>query len=156
MQPIDTRSPHQRSIYSHWDISIAIFTKKRITAGLGTRWVFYPLGYTFILHWQTRGRVRSWRNSHFTTSSIIERFPRKCSPRSTVQAIPILFYHVMGRLPRYVMLKYFWICESLIPFAFLNILISHRTLCSVDAFRMKHTAFNRMTTKSSSRPTILQ
>ena len=107
-----------------------IFIKKRSIAALVSRWVFYPQGSTFILHWETRGRVRSWINSHFTTSSIIERFPKKCSLRSTVQASPILFYQVIGRLPRYIMLKYFWNWKSLLPFDFSNILISPRTLYS--------------------------
>ena len=118
MKPIDTKSPHQRCIYSHEDISTAIFIKKRIIAALGTRWLFYPLWYTFILHWETRGRVRSWQNSHFTISSIIERFPKKCCLRSTVQAGPILFPQVIGRLPRYVMLKYFWNRKSLFLLTF--------------------------------------
>ena len=96
-----------------------------------TRLIFYTFGHTFIMHWETRGRLRSWRNSHFTISSIIDHFPKKCSLRSTVQAGPILFYQVIGRLPRYVMLKYFWICKSLLPFDFLNILIPFRTLCYV-------------------------
>ena len=118
IQPIDTRSLHQRCIYSHKDILNAIFIKKRSIAALVTRWVFYPQGSTFILHWETRGRVRSWKYSHFTTSSIIERFPKKCSLRSTVQAGPILFYQVIGRLPRYVMLKYFWNRKSLFLLTF--------------------------------------
>ena len=76
--------------------------------GHQTRLVFYLMGPTFIMHWETRGPLRSWQNSHFTISSIIERFPKKCCLRSTVQAGPILFPQVIGRLPRYVMLKYFW------------------------------------------------
>ena len=112
------KKPHHRTIYSHMDFSIAIFTKTWIILGLGTRWLFYPLGYTFKLHWQTWGRVRSWKYSHFTTRSIIERFSKKCSLRSTVQAGPILFYQVIGRLPRYVMLKYFWNRKSLFLLTF--------------------------------------
>ena len=76
--------------------------------GHQTRLVFYLMGPTFIMHWETRGPLSSWQNSHFTISSIIANLPGKCSLRSTVQAGPILFYQVIGRLPRYVMLKYFW------------------------------------------------
>ena len=97
---------------------------------LGTRLFFYPRGPTFSMHWQTRGQLRSWRDINFTITSIIKRFPRKCSLRRTVQAGPILFCQVIGRLPRYVILKYFWNCWSLLPFDFLWILIPFRIVCN--------------------------
>ena len=50
VQAIDTRSPHQRTIYVHKDNSTAIFIKLWLEVALGTRWLFYPLGYTFIMH----------------------------------------------------------------------------------------------------------
>ena len=131
IQAFDTRSLHQRTIYLHKDISTAIFTNFGIIDRLGTRLFFYPRGPTFNMHWQTRGQVRSWRDSNFTIASIIECFTKKCSLRNTAQASPIIFYQVIGRLPRYVMLKYFWNCKSLLPFDFLWILIQYRTVWKV-------------------------
>ena len=107
----------------HFHISSPKITKIGIIDHQVTRLIFYLHNPTFIMQRETRGQGRSWSDSHFTISSIIDRFPKKCSLRSTVQAGPILFYQVIGRLPRYVMLKYFWICKSLLPFDFLNILI---------------------------------
>ena len=130
IQAFDTRSLHQRTIYLHKDISTAIFTNFGMIDRLGTRLFFYPRGPTFSMHWQTRGQLRSWRDINFTITSIIKRFPRKCSLRRTVQAGPILFCQVIGRLPRYVILKYFWNCWSLLPFDFLWILIPFRIVCT--------------------------
>ena len=118
IQAFDTRRLHQRTIYLHKDISTAIFTNFGIIDRLGTRLFFYTRGPTFNMHWQTRGQVRSWRDINFTITSIIECFTKKCSLRSTAQAGPILFYQVIGRLSRYVMLKYFWNCKSLFLLTF--------------------------------------
>ena len=107
IEPIDTRGPHRRTIYFHKDISTAIYAIRGSLRLLGLGGFFTHLGILSYCIKETRGRVRSWRDSLFTISSNIERFTKKCSLRSTAQAGPILFYQVKGRLPRYVMLKYF-------------------------------------------------
>ena len=69
-------------------------------------------------------------------SSFIERFPKKCCQRSTVQAVPILFHQVIDRLPRYVMLQYFWIWKSLLLLTFWTFwsLLEHCDMFRINMF----------------------
>ena len=118
IQPIDTKSPHHRSIYRHMDFSIA-FLRNR-----GRFWVLGLGG--FFTHWGILSYciekpAVEWGPGEIAIlllSSFIERFPKKCCQRSTVQAVPILFHQVIDRLPRYVMLQYFWIWKSLLLLTF--------------------------------------